>query len=117
MKKVIVLFLLLVFASPILALEAFESWVTDITVNNGHVTYTVNVYVPTDRGTAWFVKNRRDYICSQKKEAILWGEAKDVSTGEIIDYTSFMDKNKLRKYAPINEYDYENIQQILPYCK
>lgn len=117
MKKFLVLLIVICCCWEIVLADGLESWVSDITANNGHVTYTVNVYLPTDRGTTWIVKNRRDYICSQKKEAILWGEAKDSYTGEIIDYTSFMDKNKLRKYAPINEYDYENIKQILPYCK
>lgn len=115
MKKILILFLLLGFVSPVFALEAFDNWVTDIKANNGHVTYTLNVYIPTDNDVI-VAKNRRDYICSQNKEALLWGEAHYMYSGQTIDYTSLMDKSKLRKYVPIDQYSIETIQKIRPYC-
>lgn len=115
MKKV--LFALgLYLTLPVLADQGYDSWVSDIKVNNGHVTYTMNVYLPGDNDDL-HIKNRRDYICSQNTEAVLWGEATYLSSGKTIDYTSFMDKTKLRKYAPISKLDYDIIRQITPYCK
>ncbi len=97
-------------------IKFYEAWVTDINAGKGHVTYTLNMYMPTQRGPILF-KNRRDYSCSQNKEALLWGEATYLYNGETIDYTSLMDKTKLRKYAPLDEHSFETIQQITPYCQ
>lgn len=115
MKKIFVLFLSLAFVSPAFAEGDLRSWVSDVVANNGHVTYTLNAYIPVQNDTI-YSKNRRDFVCSQRTEAILWGEMTSISTGQTIDYTSFMDKSKLRKYAPIKPVDYEYIQQIIPYC-
>lgn len=116
-KLLIILILFLIFVQPIYATEELESWVSDIKSNNGHVTYTFNAYFPLDNDTIHF-KNRRDYICSQQIEAILWGEATYLSTGRTIDYSFMMDKTRLRKYVPIKREDYSMIQQhIIPYCK
>ena len=115
MKKLFALMFSLCFVLPVSAEESLKSWVTDVVANNGHVTYTLNVYMPVQNDTL-YAKNRRDFICSQRTEAILWGEVTYLSTGRTIDYTSFMDKSKLRKYAPVKPVDYEYIQYIIPYC-
>ncbi len=106
---------MLVSIAPGFASDDIQAWVTDVKANNGHVTYSVNVYMPV-KNDVLLMKNRRDYICAQNKEAILWGEITSVGTGEKIDYTSLMDKSRLRKYAPINPNSYDIIQQIRPYC-
>lgn len=116
MKKLLVLLIGICFSLPVFAQEELKSWVSDIKAANGHITYTLNVYLPIDNDTIHF-KNRRDYICSQQTEAVLWGEAIYLSAGKTVDYTSMMDKTKLRKYKPISQEDYKTIQSILPYCK
>lgn len=114
MKKFVLLFLLTI--SPVLANPGFETWVSDIAPGNGHVTYTVNVYMPIENDMI-LAKNRRDYICSQNKEAILWATATYLTTGKTIDYSMFVEQEKLKKYGPINQFDIERIEQIIPYCR
>lgn len=114
MKKILVLLFMLFFISPVLAQGKIEFWVDDIKPGNGHVTYTLNVILSGNNPI--HMKNRRDYICSQQKQAILWGEGTYVSSGKTLDYTSMIDKTKLRKYVPLEQEDYEIIQDILPYC-
>lgn len=93
------------------------SWISDINANKGHVTYTLNVQIPLEhKNDILIAGTRRDYICSQSKEAILWGKARYASTGEIIDYTPFIDKTKYKKYVPVEYEDTERIDQIEPYC-
>ena len=104
------------FKKTVQPIKYYEPWVTDINAGKGHVTYTLNMYMPTKRGPLLF-KNRRDYICSQDKEALLWGEATYVINGDSVDYTSLMDKTKLRKYAPVDEYNRDTIEEIRLYCK
>lgn len=115
MKKIFVLFLGLCFALPIIAQGKVNFWISDIKSGNGHVTYTYNIDLP-GKNDILRMSNRRDYICSQQKEAILWGEGIYLSTGKKVDYTSLMDKSRLRTYQPVTQEDYEVIQQILPYC-
>ncbi len=115
MKKIWILMVGLWFALPVLAQEKIKFWISDIKAANGHVTYTMNAYLPGD-GNPIHMKNRRDYICSQRKEAILWGEGTYLSSGKTVDYSFMIDKTKLRKYKPITQEDYETIRNILPYC-
>lgn len=114
MKKFILVFLLV--SSPVFAGSIVETWVSDVVVNNGHVTYTFNTYMPIENDMI-LAKNRRDYICSQNKEAVLWGTATYLTTGKTVDYTKLIDPDKLRKYGSLNEFDMERIQQIIPYCR
>ena len=114
MKKFLLVFALA--GLPVLAEQTFETWVSDVVANNGHITYTVNVNMPIDNDVI-LAKNRRDYICSQNKEAILWASATYLSTGKTIDYSMFVEQDKFKKYGSLNQYDMERIQQIIPYCK
>ena len=114
MKKILLVLALMVL--PVFAEQGFETWVSDVVANKGHVTYTVNTYMPIDNDMI-LAKNRRDYICSQNKEAVLWGTATYMSTGKTIDYSMFLDSDKYKKYGPLNQYDLERIQQIIPYCR
>lgn len=115
MKKIFLL-VLISLISPVYAQSSFDTWVSDVTANNGHVTYSANVYMPTQNDTL-YIKNRRDYICAQQKEAILWGEITSMNTGRKYDYSILMDQSKLRKYVPITNVDYDRIRQIIQYCQ
>lgn len=115
MKKIFALLFGLAITLPSGAQGRIPITVSDIEANNGHITYTRNVYLPLANDTI-HMQTRCDYICSQKKEAILWGEAMYIGSGKTIDYTSLMDKSRLRKYQPVTQEDYEVIQQIIPYC-
>ena len=95
--------------------NTLKSWVSDIKTGNNHVTYTLNLYLPLDYDTL-HLKSRRDYICSQKTQAILWGEATYLSTGKTIDYSFMIDKDKLRKYTLVDSKDY-GIDIVRQYCE
>ena len=115
MKKFLCILILIILTMSDTVAQVFETWVSDINPNKGHITYTVNTLMPIENDTI-LAKNRRDYICSQNKEAVLWATATYLSSGKTIDYSMFVDEDKYKKYGSLNQYDYERIQQIVPYC-
>lgn len=114
-KKFFILIFAFSFTLPALAIS---DWVSDVKTGNGHVTYTFNLYLPTDNDTL-HMKARHDYVCSQQMDAVLWGEGTYLSTGRTVDYTSLMERTKLRKYQPIDR-DPNSLEfyqkNIIPYC-
>lgn len=113
MKKILVLGFIIV--AGCISVNAEQAWVDGINAGNGHVTYTDNLIVVTERGLIRLAM-RKDYICSQNKYAILRlnGYSND-NIDKAIDLDFLIDRNKIGKYTPAEEQDYA-VNIIRQYC-
>lgn len=113
MKKILVLGFIIV--ASCISVNAEQAWVDGINAGNGHVTYTDNLIVVTDKGIVRLAM-RKDYICSQNKYAILRlnGYSND-NIDKAIDLDFLVDPKLIGKYTPAEEQDYA-VRIIRPYC-